>query len=61
MKACKFRIYPAREQDKQMSLHLNISKGIWDDVLGYTIKTYEETKNPRRSVNCTVTLVEMGR
>lgn len=44
MKAYKFRIYPTKEQERQMSLHLNISKDIWNDILEKTINTYEETK-----------------
>jgi putative transposase len=44
MKAYKFRIYPTKEQERQMSLHLIISKNIWNEILEKTIKTYEETK-----------------
>lgn len=44
MKTYKFRIYPSKTQEREMSHHLWISKGLWNTLLEYTKKYYSETK-----------------
>ena len=42
MKAYKFRIYPSKQQGKQLSHHLWIEKELWNEMLEFTKKTYSD-------------------
>ena len=42
MKAYKFRIYPSKQQEKQISHHLWIEKELWNEMLAFTKKTYSD-------------------
>lgn len=42
MKAYKFRIYPSKQQGKQLSHHLWIEKELWNEMLAFTKKTYSD-------------------
>lgn len=41
MKAYKFRLYPNKEQKKQMQTHFYLSKVLWNDMLELTKQTYK--------------------
>ncbi len=41
MRAYKFRLYPSRNQEKQMNTHLWISKELWNEMLSFTKETYK--------------------
>jgi putative transposase len=40
MKSYKFRIYPSKKQEKEIRTHLWIAKGIWNDLLDFSKRTY---------------------
>ena len=40
MKAYKFRIYPSRQQERQLSHHLWVEKELWNEMLAFTKKFY---------------------
>lgn len=42
MKAYKFRIYPSKQQGKQLSHHLWVEKELWNEMLDFTKKTYSD-------------------
>ncbi len=42
-RAYKFRIYPTKAQEKMMDTHRWISKNLWNEMLAFCKKTYEET------------------
>ena len=42
LKAYKFRIYPSKQQGKQLSHHLWIEKELWNEMLEFTKKTYSD-------------------
>ena len=43
MKTYKFRIYPSKAQETQMNDHLCIAKNLWNTLLEYMKKSYQET------------------
>jgi putative transposase len=43
-RAWKYRIYPSKMQEKKLNNHLYECKNLWNLLLDYTKKTYEETK-----------------
>ncbi len=50
MRAYKFRLYPTKAQQKNLDMHRYISKTLWNCLLEFAIKRYEETgKFPTRS------------
>ena len=44
MRTYRFRIYPSKLQDKEMQKHLWISKELWNNLLGATVKLYDAKK-----------------
>ncbi len=44
MRAWRYRIYPSRSQEKILDRHLYECKTIWNSLLEYTKKYYEETR-----------------
>jgi putative transposase len=42
LKAYKFRIYPSKQQGKQLSHHLWVEKELWNEMLDFTKKTYSD-------------------
>ena len=40
MKAYRFRIYPTKVQEKQLSQHLFLAKNLWNELLEHTQQTY---------------------
>jgi len=40
MRAYKFRIYPSKTQEKEMSRHLWLSKELWNEMLAFTKEIY---------------------
>lgn len=42
MRAYKFRLYPNKEQRKEMQTHLWLSKNLWNDMLELTKQTYAD-------------------
>ena len=50
MRAYKFRLYPTKAQEENLDMHRYISKTLWNCLLEFAIKRYEETgKFPTRS------------
>lgn len=46
----RFRIYPSKEQERQLQSCLNDSRNLWNSLLKFVIKHYEETeKFPTRT------------
>ena len=42
MRAYKFRIYPSKQQEKQMAHHLWLEKELWNEMLAFTKKIYSD-------------------
>ncbi|MFH1285674.1 MAG: transposase [Candidatus Micrarchaeota archaeon] len=40
MRAYKFRIYPSKKQEKEMELHLFLSKQLWNELLAFSKEHY---------------------
>lgn len=49
-RAYKFRLYPTRTQEKELDTHRWLSKNLWNQLLEFAIKRYDETgKFPSKS------------
>jgi putative transposase len=49
-RAYKFRLYPTRMQEKDLNTHRYLSKNLWNQLLEFAIKRYDETgKFPTKS------------
>jgi len=40
MKVYRFRIYPSKQQAKQLNFHLWLAKNLWNDLLEHSKNTY---------------------
>ena len=40
MKSYRFRLYPSKQQEKQLSTHLWLAKNLWNDLLEHSKNTY---------------------
>jgi putative transposase len=52
-RAWKYRIYPSKNQENDLNSYLHNCKTLWNSLLEYTKKYYEETKNfPTKAQLC---------
>ncbi len=50
MKNYRFRIYPSKKQDAEMSKHLELAKNLWNELLAYSKDYYKKTgKFPKKT------------
>ena len=50
MKSYRFRLYPSKLQEKQLSQHLRLAKSLWNDLLEHSKNTYRDfDKFPTRN------------